>query len=164
MGRPETDSPPPALLCRGCLASPALPGAFGAGAWGVLAVTLLFMMRRVRWLWPLAVVLALGAVGWGVWDVGHSPNRTDLSTYWAFVVGVVAAIAALVAVIPVLRARRASATDPDQSGEGEGAPANTPSPAPSAPSAPSNVQISGNTFHGPAPIQGSGTQHNRFGS
>lgn len=40
---------------------------------------------------------------------------------------------------------------------------------PAAPAAPStgprpDVEISGNTFHGPTGVQGSGVQHNRFGA
>lgn len=124
-------------------------------------VTLLLMRRMIRYLWAPAAVVGLGVIGWGAWVIWHAPNRTDLSTYWAFVVGTVAAIAAVIAVIPIRRARPGKGTDQSVGEQMAPPPAGTMG---SGCRPPPNVQISGNTFHGPSPIQGSGTQHNRFGS
>ncbi|MGH3783092.1 MAG: hypothetical protein ACRDRO_21335 [Pseudonocardiaceae bacterium] len=62
------------------------------------------VMQMLRRLGAMAVFGAIALCLLAVW---RSPNRIDLSTFWALVVGVVAAIAAVITVIPILKETQA---------------------------------------------------------
>jgi hypothetical protein len=51
---------------------------------------------RGWWPGPAVLLIAAGAI-WLVYEVWRSPHRTDLATFWAFVVAVVAVVASVIA-------------------------------------------------------------------